>query len=389
MTSDTSTFPVGYHRFHKSKSLNFQMNRWYSWGFARFEDMAEAGRRISSFEEWPTEMLKLAEIAVSEGRLMNAAFYYRAAELLMTREDPEKELLYDKFIDYFNMAFQSDEIERFEVRYDGSYLPAMRVGPACEEAKGTLVLHGGFDSFIEELYSVMRHLSGLGYEVIAFDGPGQGAARKKYGLAFDHEWEKPVSAILDHFSLDDVTLIGVSMGGWLCLRAAAFEPRIKRVIASSVSFDVLQYTNIIGRQLAKLLFSKCRTFVSNAIVKKMKKDPQYSWFVNNLMYITNKETPIEGFDVLLQLNEENLSSGLITQDVLILTGRNDHLVPFKMHGLQVKALTNASSVTERVFTAKDKAQNHCQVGNMDLALQEMSNWIETRLGRSTQMTESK
>jgi pimeloyl-ACP methyl ester carboxylesterase len=389
MTSNTSTFPVGYHSFHKNKSLNFQLNRWYSWGFARFEDMAEAGRRISSFEEWPTEMLKLAEIAVSEGRLMNAAFYYRAAELLMTREDPEKELLYDKFIDYFNVAFQSDEIERFEVSYDGSYLPAIRIGTACEEAKGTLLLHGGFDSFIEELYSVMRHLSGLGYEVIAFDGPGQGAARKKYGFAFDHEWEKPVSAILDHFSLDDVTLIGVSMGGWLCLRAAAFEPRIKRVIASSVSFDVLQYTNIIGRQLAKLFFRKCRTFVNNAIVKKMKKDPQYSWFVNNLMYITNKEIPIEGFDVLLQLNEENLSSGLITQDVLILTGRNDHLVPFKMHGLQVKALTSASSVTERVFTAKDNAQNHCQVGNMGLALQEMSNWIETRLGRNTQMTESK
>jgi len=115
------------------------------------------------------------------------------------------------------------------------------------------------------------------------------------------------------------------------------------------------------------------------MVKKMKRSPQYSWFVNNLMYITNKETPIEGFDVLLQLNEENLSSSLITQDVLILTGRNDHLVPFKMHGLQVRALTNANSVTERVFTAKDNAQNHCQIGNTGLALEAMSNWIEVML----------
>ena len=46
------------------------------------------------------------------------------------------------------------------------------------------------------------------------------------------------------------------MGGWLSLRAAAFEPRVKRVIASSVSFDVNQYTNIVGQQLAKLFFKK-------------------------------------------------------------------------------------------------------------------------------------
>ena len=107
------------------------------------------------------------------------------------------------------------------------------------------------------------------------------------------------------------------------------------------------------------------------MVKKMKKDLMYSWFVNNLMYITNKEVPIEGFDVLLQLNEENLHSDLVKQDVLILTGRNDHLVPFKMHNLQIKALTNAKSVTERVFTKEENAQNHCQMGNLGLALDVM------------------
>ncbi|UCE51001.1 MAG: hypothetical protein JSV31_17210 [Desulfobacterales bacterium] len=57
--------------------------------------MEEAGQKINSFEEWKIEMLKLAEIAVSEGRLMNAAFFYRA-----------------------------------------------------KEKRGTVVLHGGFDSFM-------------------------------------------------------------------------------------------------------------------------------------------------------------------------------------------------------------------------------------------------
>jgi len=344
-------------------------------GYARFEDMEEVSQKINSFEEWKIEMLKLAEIAVSEGRLINAAYYYRAAEFFTTRKDPEKEHLYNKFIDHFYKAFQDDEIKNFEVPYNDTFLPAIRIQPANTEKKGTVVLHGGFDSFIEELYSAMKFFSDNGFEVVAFEGPGQGAARKKYGLAFDYEWEKPTKAILDYFKLEDVTLLGISLGGWLCLRAAAFEPRIKRVIAQSVSFDVAQYTNIVGQQLAKLFFRKFRNFTNRATVKKMKKNLQYSWFVNNLMYITHKEVPIEGFDVLLQINEENLHSDLVKQDVLILTGRKDLLIPFKMHNLQVKALHNAKSVTARVFTEEEHGQNHCQIGNIGLALDVMMKWI--------------
>jgi len=378
MGKNTFTFPVGYHEFNKDKGINFQLNRYYSMGNATFEDMQEAGQKISSFKEWKTEMLKLAETAVSEGRLMNAAFYYRAAEFFLTRDDPEKELLYDKFIDQFYEAFQDDEIKKFEVPYNNTFLPAIRIQPIDTEKRGTVVVHGGNDSFMEEIYSVIRYFSDNGYEVVAFEGPGQGSALKKYGLPLNIEWEKPTKAVLDYFKLDDVTLLGISMGGWLCLRAAAFEPRIKRVIPWSVSFDVTQYTNIVGQHLARLFMRKFRNFVNNQMKKNMKKKLEYSWFVNNLMYITNKEVPIEAFDVLMQFNEENLHSDLVRQDVLILTGREDHLVPFKMHDMQVKALTNASSVTSRVFTKEEQAQNHCQMGNIGLALDVMKNWIEQK-----------
>ena len=78
----------------------------------------------------------------------------------------------------------------------------------------------------------------------------------------------------------------------------------------------------------------------------------------------------------MQFNEKNLHSDLIKQDVLILTGKEDHMVPFKMHKLQVEALTNAKSVTARVFTKEENAQYHCQVGNIGLALETMLKWIE-------------
>ena len=149
-------------------------------------------------------------------------------------------------------------------------------------------------------------------------------------------------------------------------------------MAWSVSFDVFQYTNVVGQQIAKLFFRKFRKFTNNAMAKKMRKNLQYSWFVNNLTYITNKEVPIEAFDDLLQLNEENLHSDLVKQDDLVLTGGNDHMIPFKVHNLQVKALTNAKSVTARVFTKEEHAQNHCQIGNIGLALEVMAKWIEEK-----------
>jgi hypothetical protein len=96
------------------------------------------------------------------------------------------------------------------------------------------------------------------------------------------------------------------------------------------------------------------------------------------MYITGKATPIEAFDVLLQFSEENLHSNLVRQDVLILTGKDDHLVPFKMHDIQVRALVNARSVTGRVFTKEDHAGSHCQMGNLGLALNVMREWIQEK-----------
>lgn len=370
-------FPSQYHTFHKDQVFNFQLNRLYSLGYARLEDMQEAGHKVTSFDSWKTEMIRLAEKALSEKRFMNAAFYFRAAEFYILTDNDEKRALYDKFKDCFDIAFGKDGIDRFDVPYGNRFLPAMRVPARSQPKKGTIVLHGGFDSFIEEFYSMMVFFSERNYDVVGFEGPGQGGARRKYGIAFDYEWEKPAKAILDYFDFGAVTWLGISMGGYLCFRAAAFEPRIVRVMASSIAFDYAKFHNVVAEKVGKFFFTRLRK-ISNYKMKKMiERGGMPAWMIANLMYIAKANEPIEATDLMLKLNAANLHSDLVKQDVLILTGKDDHFVPFKMHKMQVRALTNAKSVTARVFTKEDQAHNHCQIGNIGLALDVMINWIDS------------
>jgi len=374
----TFDFPVGYHALHPVKIINFQLNRWYSLGYARLEDMKWAGVQIRTFDDWKGVMTGLAEKAVSDERWINAAFYYRAAEFFVFPFDPDKEKLYDRFSSLvYGKAFAGEPIERCQVPYGGSYLPALRIPSAQTPVRGTIIIHGGFDSFIEEWYSCATFFAANGYDVVMFEGPGQGAALKKAGLPLTHEWEKPVGAILDYFGLTDVTLLGISMGGWMCLRAAAFEPRIKRVIASSIAFDYMQFLPEPARVFFSYLF-RFRGLMDWLGDLKMKASFQERWGINNLMYITKTATPMDGTDVLLRFNEQNQHPDLVKQDVLILTGAEDHFIPLKMHYKQVNALKNARSLTARIFTREDQAQNHCQIGNLGLALDVMLKWIEEK-----------
>ncbi len=49
-----------------------------------------------------------------------------------------------------------------------------------------------------------------GYEVIMFEG--QGGALKYHQLYWNHVWEKPTAAVLDHYGCEEVTILGISMG---------------------------------------------------------------------------------------------------------------------------------------------------------------------------------
>ena len=369
------TFPIGYEEFHKNPLYNFQMNRPYSWGYARRADLFEAGQRVNSFAEWKAEMARQAKAAKSDGRILNAAFYYRAAEFYTSQNDPDKTMFYEEFSELFYCACEAYGFERQNVPYKGSWLPALVLEPVTE-LKGTVIFHGGYDSFIEEFFSMMHELRLAGYRVIGFDGPGQGAARRKNGLVMDYRWEKPVGAVIDHFELDQVSLIGLSLGGWFALRAAAHEPRVQSVIVSGNSYDYRKVAPPAATWLLEFFRDHFRGFTNRLSHWKIRRGGIESWSIGHLMYILDTDEPMAGLDWAFSMNEANLNADRITQDVLVLAGREDHFIPFRLHKKLLGCLTSAKSVTDHVFNREDNAHNHSQVGNIGLALDVMKEWLD-------------
>jgi pimeloyl-ACP methyl ester carboxylesterase len=368
--------PVGFHEFHKDRFFNLQLNRWYSLGYTRLQDIERAAAGIKNFDDYIHAFVRLAEEAVADRRLENAAFYYRAAEFLVSPSSPDKISLYDRFIDLFYEAFREDNIERHTIAYENGFLPAMRLSPAGNISKGTIVIHGGFDSLIEEFYCFWTFFAGSGYEVIAFEGPGQGGALRKYGLVFDHDWEKPARAVLDHFNLSDVTILGISMGGYWCLRAAAFEKRIKRVISFPPLYDWMESTNGMNRAIVNAMM-KWKWLMRKGILMK-KRAPLMEFVIDQTLFIIGKEDPLDVARWEMAMNKKHVHSELVDQDVLLLAGEHDLFQPVTLYHKQKAALINARSVTGRIFTKAEHADHHCAIGNIGLALDVMLEWMEEK-----------
>ena len=378
------TFPIGYHSLHQDVSMNFQMNRWFGWVGEpdMLEEMRAAAPRIATYGEWTGEFLALAERASRQGHVLRAGFYWRSAEFFMRADEPERKSARERFLGAVQSVHGHELGERHAVPYvDGrirGFLPAYHFKPP--RAKGTIVFFGGFDSYIEELTSAFVYLCDAGYDVIAFDGPGQGGALNEAGLPMTAEWHKPVSAVLDYFEVEGVALIGLSLGGCLALRAAASEPRVERVVAYDVFTNLLEVnlrqTNSLLRGLLKILLRLGAARTVNWLVARVAlKSPVVQWGIQQGMHVTGTTSAYEFFLRSKQFQTADVSAS-IRQDVLLLAGSEDHYVPIEQWHDQKRMLNNARSITARLFTRSESAENHCQVGNYGLALKTIVNWLD-------------
>jgi pimeloyl-ACP methyl ester carboxylesterase len=365
-------------RYHPDSNINFQLNRFLIPGLEKL--FVEIGAGIKDFDDWKSRFLTAAYEYEQGGDLGRAAQLYRAAEFFMSSDDPDRRQAADKFIELFYRSNHNQLVQRIEIPYETGHLHGLRLGAAAAP-RGTILIHAGFDAYVEEFYALAQAIALCGYDVVMFDGPGQGSTLMREKITMTHEWEKPVGAVLDHLALTDVTLIGISLGGYLAVRAAAFEPRIRRVVAFDVMLDFFQCVTSRRGMMAEFAISalvrlKLGTLL-NAMARSLMKWDLYSrWGIQQGMHVMGAASPSEYFFKLKAYHGREVSQR-ITQDTLIMAGAEDHFVPLKQFFDQLPLLINARSITAQIFTQADQAQSHCQVGNQGLAVAQIVSWVDT------------
>ncbi len=377
-----SIFSKGTYAFNSDANFNFQLNRVVMWGHGDPDEIRSVSGSITDSASWVRALASLAEKAEADGRTQAQIGYLRMSEFFMYDSDPAKVKTYRKakelFYQYYDAELKEHGIEIAEVPYGSGNLPVMHCSGAGK-TRGRILLHGGNDSYIEEFYDALRYLQDNGYDVYLFEGPGQGGVLREQNMKFDPAWEKPVKAILDYFELTDVTIIGASLGGYLAPRAAAFEKRITKVIGWSIFpdfFDILLADDpALLRVVMDKMYKHGRAGIFNKLYKKMmEKSELVKWNLLHGMYAYDAPDPVGYVEKIRQFTLKGIGDR-ITQDVLILAGRNDHMIVPSLFHEEYDLLTNTRSLALQIYTDQDDAGSHCNMGNMKLALDTMISWM--------------
>lgn len=340
------------------------------------EDLTIIGSQIQDIPTWNSWWAMRAYHYQNEGKFGIAASYFKAAIFYMDNHDSRKEPLYQGFIDCFYKSYTDFAYERAQVPYGNSCLPTLLLKQ--KGATRTLLVLGGFDGYLEEVAGFFKYMKGTPYNILIFDGPGQGNTAA-HGLRFIPNFELPVSKVLDYFHLTSVDAIGLSWGGYLVMRAAAFEKRIKRVVAMDIFYSPMDTFRLtLGWPkfllLELLLNCHCRTIINVLLTRLASKDVDMKWKLNNGAQLTGETTP---YALLQNFRQHNAGKILkfVNQDCLLLAGENDQYVPASRLKTIQRKLTSAKHVVPKLFTQETGADQHCQVGRMDLAFAEIRHFL--------------
>ena len=376
------TVPKGL--FFNTQTFHFETLRQSGYIFSNCADLSEILETVKLIAEndtdsWYTAWKATADrvLALAErtrdplskgGAYMRACTYERTAEFLLRPEDPRRPESFANATSYFVKGLDTLGVryERIDVPYGAAQLRAIYYpGPQGAEAKPLIMYGGGFDSILEEYYPNLAEAAlKRGYSVLTYEGPGQGRALREYGLTFTPEWEKPVAAVLDEFlrthaKPSKIVLVGMSLGGYLAPRAAAFEERIDGVVSYDTMYD-------FGAVL--------RPSVTAAKNPDALKSINVSWGYHNALWTMGTHDADETIEAAAAYTLAPIADR-IRQDVLILAGKEDHFVPISQTPEYEKALVNARSVTTRVFDRSSGGAGHCQPGALALYHAAFFDWL--------------
>ncbi|NIB43426.1 prolyl oligopeptidase family serine peptidase [Pseudomaricurvus alkylphenolicus] len=343
---------------------------------AKQPDAAGTQAFRDTWQKMADKLSGLAEEDEARGRMLSAGEKYaRAATYLMTCERLQAHgasgrlELYKRSLALFHKGIElsKERCQRVEIPYEGKHLSALFV-PA-EGAQGpqpVLVQVNGLDSTKELKYRVglPAWLAKRGVASLVVDQPGTGEALRLQELTarYDSEhWASPVVDYLESRSDVDAKRIGmegVSLGGYYCPRAVAFEPRFACGVVWGANHD--------WRDVQKRRMEKEGDFPV----------PHY-W--KHVCWVWGAKDTEE----FMQISENVHLDGVVEKikvPFLVTHGEKDSQIPLKWAHRTYEQLVNSPSRELKVFTEREGGVQHSSFDNSINAGQYIADWVAEQLG---------
>lgn len=324
----------------------------------------------------------------AEGDAAAAWRLYCLAAFYLPEHDQRKRHFIDAASRNFDASHTHLAMRRHTVPYEDGSLTAIhwQADPddraRFPDAPSTLVMMNGFDGYAEEIIDFASHFPTRPFDIITFDGPGQGHTAAA-GMPLEPEWEHPTDTVLDYFGVTSAAALGVSFGGYLVTRAAAHCPRITHVITFDMMYRLLDgLTMPLPRPLRPIADAVVENprparLIDAALGMASRLSEDLAWKLQQGRYLTGLHSPSRVLQAFGDYTMEPFE-GRITQPCLVLAGDADQYVPFERLSDVRRALRNAESLEVRAFRRAqdpDMAQ-HCQIGDLDRAFAIMGEWLQ-------------
>jgi hypothetical protein len=214
-----------------------------------YDAMIATGNRMIEGAE---DAVRRKRLVTARDRYLRAAQYYNQAlfwVLATSTPSAEAEVFTVKNDAWAHAAKRMDPVwEPLAVRYRGFDLPAWFLrAPGASGRRPTLVMNNGSDGqTVDMLAQGGAAALARGWNVVVFEGPGQGRMLFERKVPFTPDWHEVVSSVVDatvkrgDVDTKRLALIGVSFGGLLVMRAVAFEHRFAAVVSDPGSVDTFR-----------------------------------------------------------------------------------------------------------------------------------------------------
>jgi pimeloyl-ACP methyl ester carboxylesterase len=301
---------------------------------------------------------------------------YRASAQMMLPADPAFRTAITAFQSDFRQAMTLLQIpaEPVSIPYAGKSLPGYFLRAAASGGR-TLIGIGGGDSYCEDLY-FLYGAAGLarGYNLLLVDLPGQGATPLDE-LYFDVAFEKSIGAVVDdalsRSGVDPrrLAIAGVSGGGYMVLRGAAFEERIRAVIADTPMLDV---GRVLSAEIPPSLLRAPKGLAGWLIRVSGSFNEAGEANLRKYLWQAGTDDPLAAMDIS---RRAVVDPARIECPILCLAGEGESP---ELQRQTRECYDRVRSVRKdiRIFTRGEGADAHCQVNNLPLFHQTLYDWLD-------------